>query len=142
MAQSLGLESPQSSARCAICHSPFAAVSQARLAQPEHRDMGVSCESCHGPAEPWLRSHTRADFSHTDRVRSGMRELRDLYGRANACVACHQNVDPAKFFLCNAFFFKLNAYLSLNRSLVARIAEGSGARLHLIEVFGFPVSER
>jgi hypothetical protein len=24
-----------------------------------------------------------------------MRDLRDLYGRANTCVACHQNVDPA-----------------------------------------------
>ena len=23
-----------------------------------------------------------------------MRELRNLYGRANACVACHQNIDP------------------------------------------------
>jgi hypothetical protein len=27
------------------------------------------------------------------RVTAGMRELRSLYGRANACVACHQNVD-------------------------------------------------
>lgn len=23
-----------------------------------------------------------------------MRDLRNLYARANACVACHQNVDP------------------------------------------------
>ena len=93
MAQSLGLESPQSSARCAICHSPFAAVSQARLAQPEHRDMGVSCESCHGPAEPWLRSHTRRDYTYAMRVGSGLRDLRSIYVRANVCVTCHQVIE-------------------------------------------------
>jgi hypothetical protein len=55
---------------------------------------GVSGGSCHGPAEAWLRSHTRSDLTHADRVASGMRDLRSLYHRANACVACHQTLEP------------------------------------------------
>jgi hypothetical protein len=39
-----------------------------------------------------LRSHTRRDFTHADRVNAGMRDLENLYVRANTCVACHQNV--------------------------------------------------
>ena len=54
---------------------------------------GVSCESCHGPAENWLRSHTRTDYTRADRTAAGMRDLQNLYVRANTCVACHQNVD-------------------------------------------------
>jgi hypothetical protein len=56
-------------------------------------DEGVSCENCHGAAESWLRGHTRTDWTYATRVSSGMRDLRDLYARANGCVACHQNVD-------------------------------------------------
>lgn len=55
---------------------------------------GVSCESCHGPAETWLRSHTRTDYTPTDRTAAGMRDLQNLYVRANVCVACHQTVSP------------------------------------------------
>jgi len=53
---------------------------------------GISCESCHGPAESWLRTHTRPDYTHADRVAIGMRDLKNLYVRANTCVACHQTV--------------------------------------------------
>jgi len=41
----------------------------------------------------WLRGHTRPDWTYAMRVSAGMHDLRNLYVRANACVACHQNVD-------------------------------------------------
>ena len=85
--------SPQSSARCTVCHSPFQSVAQTRLTPTARPDEGVSCESCHGAAEPWLRGHTRTDWTYATRVGAGMHDLRNLYVRANACVACHQNVD-------------------------------------------------
>ena len=59
-----------------------------------HPDEGVSCETCHGAAGGWLRGHTRADWTYNTRVAAGMRDLRNLYVRANACVACHQNLAP------------------------------------------------
>lgn len=58
-----------------------------------HADEGVSCESCHSAAEPWLRGHTRKDWNYAMRVTAGMRDLRSFYVRANTCVACHQNLD-------------------------------------------------
>jgi len=94
IAQSLGIENAPTSERCTVCHSPLAKTPQTRLARSDQRDEGVACESCHGPAGPWLRSHTRRDYTYAMRVSSGLRDLRNIYVRANACVACHQVVDP------------------------------------------------
>jgi hypothetical protein len=68
-------------------------VATDRLAPTARPDEGVSCENCHGAAEPWLRGHTRTDWTYATRVGAGMHDLRNMYVRANACVACHQNVD-------------------------------------------------
>src|SRR5207237_10680396 len=79
--------------RCTVCHAPFQSVAQTRLASTAHADEGVSCETCHGAAGSWLRGHTRSDWTYAMRVSAGMRDLRNLYIRANPSVACHQNVD-------------------------------------------------
>ena len=94
MAQSLGLPAAQTSARCTVCHSPFQAVAASQLANTAQPDEGVSCENCHGAASPWLRGHTRRDWSYATCVGAGMHDLRNFYVRANACVACHQNLEP------------------------------------------------
>jgi Cytochrome c554 and c-prime len=91
--EAIGISQPQSSARCTVCHSPFQSVAPERLTSTARPDEGVSCESCHGAAEPWLRGHTRTDWTYAMRVSAGLHDLRNLYARANACVACHQNVD-------------------------------------------------
>lgn len=78
--------------RCTICHAPLLLAPQSLRGSLFQPGEGVSCESCHGPAEHWIRSHTRPDFTEADRVAAGMRDLENLYIRANVCVACHQNV--------------------------------------------------
>jgi hypothetical protein len=93
IAETLALPAAQASNRCSVCHSPFQSVAAARLMPTAHPDEGVSCESCHSAAEPWLRGHTRKDWSYATRVTAGMRDLRSFYVRANTCVACHQNLD-------------------------------------------------
>ena len=93
IAEAVGVAPAQSSPRCTVCHSPFQTVSQTRLGSSARPDEGVSCESCHGAAGSWLRGHTRSDWTYAMRVSAGMRDLRNLYKRANACVACHQNID-------------------------------------------------
>jgi hypothetical protein len=82
IAQSLGIQNAERSSRCTVCHSPLATVAQSRLVPPEQHAQGVACESCHGPAESWLRSHTRRDYTYAMRVGSGMRDLRNIYVRA------------------------------------------------------------
>jgi len=91
--EALGIAQPQSSARCTVCHSPFQSIAADRLTATARADEGVSCENCHGAAESWLRGHTRSDWTYATRVSAGMHDLRNVYVRANACVACHQNVD-------------------------------------------------
>lgn len=94
IADVLKLGDPVQSERCTVCHAPFQSIAtNAPLRQLLDPVAGVSCESCHGAAESWLLSHTRSDFTHQDRINSGMRDLSNLYVRANTCVACHQNVD-------------------------------------------------
>ncbi len=93
IADTLGISPAQTSNRCTVCHSPFQSVTPVQLGPDARPDEGVSCESCHGAAETWLRGHTRKDWTYATRVSAGMRDLRSFYVRANTCVACHQNVD-------------------------------------------------
>lgn len=94
IAEVLKVGDPVQSDRCTVCHAPFQAVAtNAVLRHSFDPVAGVSCENCHGASAPWLLPHTRSDFTHEDRVNAGMRDLNNLYVRANTCVACHQNVD-------------------------------------------------
>lgn len=93
LAQVLKIADPTKDARCTACHAPLQTVPAERLSPDVKIMAGVSCENCHGPAENWLLSHTRKDYTHEDRVHAGMRDLKNPYVRANTCVACHQNVD-------------------------------------------------
>jgi cytochrome c554/c'-like protein len=94
IAEGLGIPTAQASARCTVCHSPLQSVAMTRLTPNAHPDEGVSCETCHGAAGGWLRGHTRKDWTYNTRVGAGMRDLRNLYVRATACAACHQNLEP------------------------------------------------
>jgi hypothetical protein len=93
IAEAVGIGDAPSNTRCTVCHSPMQSIPPERFAPAGHPDEGVSCESCHGAAGSWLRGHTRPDWTYGMRVSAGMHDLRNLYMRANACVACHQNVD-------------------------------------------------
>lgn len=94
IAQGLSLPAPAQTRRCTECHAPLQTVPEERLMAGAKPEDGISCESCHGPAQDWVRSHTRRDFTHAQNVQTGVRELRGLYARANACVACHQVLSP------------------------------------------------
>ncbi|MBI3884992.1 MAG: hypothetical protein HY302_04600 [Opitutae bacterium] len=94
MAEALQLGRPAENSTCTACHAPLQTVAPALRAADAHVEDGVACASCHGTGDSWLRSHTRPDWTHADRVAAGMSDVRHLYGRANSCVACHQNIDP------------------------------------------------
>lgn len=89
----LKLSDATTSPRCTTCHAPVQTIPALHRAETLKASDGVTCENCHGAAENWLRTHTRPDLSHADRVAAGMRDLKNLYVRANTCVACHQTVD-------------------------------------------------
>jgi hypothetical protein len=95
LARLLGIKDATQDRRCTECHSPWSGVSSALV--PAHLNASteaVSCETCHGPASGWYRSHTRPDLDRGEKALDGLRDLTILYNRANACVACHQAIHP------------------------------------------------
>lgn len=95
-----GWQAAHEERRCLVCHSavePAAFNSNPQIGH-ELSDAGmlqdgVSCESCHGPAEKWLAPHTERTWrtrSAESRAALGFVDLRtDLVGRAATCVKCH-----------------------------------------------------
>src|SRR5204862_6823153 len=57
-------------------------------------DVGLSAETCQRAAARWPAAHGRPGWTCDARTAAGMRDLRSLHVRANACVACHQNLAP------------------------------------------------
>ncbi len=95
IADAAGIPDAATDERCTSCHAPLRDVPESLRGKNFDVGEGVSCESCHGPAGNWLRSHTRTDYTRAERTAAGMRDLEDLYVRANTCVACHQVVSTA-----------------------------------------------
>jgi hypothetical protein len=93
MEQTLKGEDATTDSRCTVCHNPFQSVPAERKGPLVQKLEGVSCESCHNAAENWLLTHTRTDLNYEQKVNAGMRDLKNLYVRANTCVACHQNLE-------------------------------------------------
>jgi hypothetical protein len=92
IADAAGIADPTTDERCTTCHAPLRDIPKNLRAGDLNVGEGVSCESCHGPAGNWIRSHTRTDYTRADRTAAGMRDLENIYVRANTCVACHQVV--------------------------------------------------
>jgi len=92
MAEDLKLGDATKNVQCTACHAPLHALPADLTVKPLKAIESVSCESCHGAASNWQLAHTRPDYSHAQRVFSGMRDLQNLYIRANSCVACHQTL--------------------------------------------------
>jgi hypothetical protein len=94
LAQLLNISDPVRDSRCTACHAPWQNLpTSAMPASSSPTAEAISCESCHGPAENYLRSHTRKDLTRAEKLVDGLRDLTILYNRANSCVTCHQAVD-------------------------------------------------
>lgn len=83
---------PHEDARCLNCHvHPDAQTS--RHAPAFAFEEGVSCESCHGPAERWVEEHWSDWKTHAvkyeARLALGMIPTKDLGIRARLCAGCH-----------------------------------------------------
>src|SRR5262249_37631950 len=76
---------------CLNCHS-MKHENVAGLGERFNLADGVSCESCHGPAERWLTVHYQAGFkekSSAEKAAYGLAPTKDLAARARICADCH-----------------------------------------------------
>lgn len=84
----MGLTEPaHRAAVCLDCHAHNAPA--ARRAPEFSITEGVTCESCHGPAERWLRRHVESGASHRDNIAHGLYPTSNDIDRARLCVSCH-----------------------------------------------------
>ncbi|MCB9030294.1 MAG: hypothetical protein H6619_04520 [Deltaproteobacteria bacterium] len=88
IAEHLGIADASKEPLCLKCHSTY--VPDAALHGDKYNiDEGVSCESCHGAAEQWIKAHTDQDASHQKNVELGLNDLNDIGERAKLCLSCH-----------------------------------------------------
>ncbi|RMG48391.1 MAG: hypothetical protein D6723_15190, partial [Acidobacteria bacterium] len=87
MARILNLTAAEKSEKCLACHATNVPIEQ-RTRSFDISD-GVSCESCHGPAEKWLGPHTSREWTHEQSLAAGMYDTKDIVKRAELCLTCH-----------------------------------------------------
>jgi len=80
-------EKAEESPRCLPCHA--LSVAPERRARTFDLSDGISCESCHGPAEKWLGPHTTRGWTHDQSLALGMYDTRNPVRRAELCLSCH-----------------------------------------------------
>lgn len=83
---------PEQADICLRCHSNYvekaAWEKNPRLSPID----GVGCESCHGPAEKWLSTHYKDNWSKQspdEKAKFGLIPTKNLTARAEVCTACH-----------------------------------------------------
>lgn len=78
--------------RCLACHAHAESHAEKHTPTFQVTD-GVSCETCHGPAQDWIRDHSRRELwgslTTQEKADRGFRNLGDFAARAEQCVKCH-----------------------------------------------------
>ncbi len=85
IASKLGLGKAQEAKVCLDCHTDN--VSADKRGARFQIDDGVGCEACHGGAENWLASHSKA--THAQNLDAGLYPTEDPVARSALCLSCH-----------------------------------------------------
>lgn len=94
MGRHLGIENPEKEPWCLRCHATYPASPDLQSKEFRIED-GVSCESCHGAAEHYLRSHTQTGSTHAQNLERGLKNIVPLSERAQLCLTCHHGSEDA-----------------------------------------------
>ncbi len=95
IAKNLNLSQPSHEAKiCLDCHAHV--VPENKRGERFVMTDGITCESCHGPAEKWIKTHVEpvpAGVSqasqHAKNIADGMFPTSDATSRASLCMSCH-----------------------------------------------------
>lgn len=92
IASNLGITDASKAPLCLSCHATY--VEEASQKGERFRlEDGVACESCHGAANGWLKTHAETGTTHADNVKNGLTDLVPLDARASLCLSCHYGND-------------------------------------------------
>lgn len=133
--------------RCLVCHA--LKLSKEQLVPRAKYDVadGVSCDSCHGPAEKWLDGHdkgARGGWPHEKSVSLGMYDTKDVLFRAELCVSCHLEIEadmvaaghPTMIFELDSFSRNQPPHWKDVKEWFGALAWGTGQAVALREALG------
>ena len=99
----LGVEKPQESEKCLVCHvTAFGAPATSKEATLT-KEEGISCETCHGPGSDYKDMKVMKD--HQAALAAGM-----TVPDEKLCVTCHNEKSPTYKKFVYADFLKLIAH--------------------------------
>lgn len=146
IAQKMKLAKAAASEKCLGCHALN--LSKEQLVPRAKYDVadGVSCDSCHGPAEKWLEGHDKGPkegWPHEKSVSVGMYDTKEVLKRANLCVSCHLAIDaemvaaghPAMIFELDNFSQNQPPHWRDVKEWFGPLAWGTGQAVALREAF-------
>ena len=92
IAKNLGLKQPAHEAKiCLDCHAHV--IPEERRGERFKITDGITCESCHGPAQKWVKTHVESDHAgaalHAKNIEDGLYPTSDPVARAKLCMSCH-----------------------------------------------------
>jgi hypothetical protein len=87
IASHLDIGAPEKAHQCLQCH----ATNAPKEMQGERftTSDGVGCESCHGAAGNWIKSHVEKGTDHARNVSHGLRDIVPPAARVSLCISCH-----------------------------------------------------
>jgi Cytochrome c554 and c-prime len=132
--------------KCTGCHA--LKLSKDQLTARAKYDIadGVSCDSCHGPAEKWLEGHDKGEkaWPHAKSVGVGMYDTKDVLKRAELCVSCHLAIEaemitaghPSMIFELDSFSASQPPHWKDQKEWFGPLAWGTGQAVALEESAG------
>jgi hypothetical protein len=87
IANKLGLKSAQTAKICLDCHSDNVASNM--RGERFQIDDGIGCESCHGGAEHYIKSHTNRKVERLVNINNGLYPSDNPVKRSRLCLSCH-----------------------------------------------------
>jgi hypothetical protein len=117
-AQKVGIEEPQKAEQCLRCHVTGFGQPEEAFNKGFKPELGVQCESCHGPGE----LHVKARFAAAAKAKDGKLEpppAGEILTRppATTCAGCHNKESPNFKGFCFQTFSKKIRHLDPRKPL-------------------------
>jgi hypothetical protein len=94
---------------CLRCHGTWPKETDDRFASipPVPLDLGVSCQACHGPGDPWLNVHIYEGWRRVTpeaKASLGCTDCRSPIAKSKLCASCHVGNIPEEKFVKHEWY--------------------------------------
>jgi hypothetical protein len=110
-AKAAGIDDPQKAEACVKCHVTAYGVDEKQIKKGFKVEMGVQCETCHGPGEAHMKARMMAAASGEENPKLDEGEIINTPAVA-ACIECHNEESPTYKPFC--FCDRMNKILHWN----------------------------